>query len=47
MNAQMIHTMALPPKKTYKTPKVIRLGSIKGITLKTGSLADSFGTLPS
>ncbi|WP_169750810.1 hypothetical protein [Spirosoma radiotolerans] len=32
------------PKKSYKTPAVKWLGSVKKLTLKSGSATDGFGT---
>lgn len=31
------------PKKAYRTPELKRVGSVKKLTLKTGSNTDGFG----
>lgn len=31
------------PKKTYHAPRLRKLGSVKKLTLKTGSNSDGFG----
>ena len=38
-----VHIAAPAPKKAYKTPKLTVLGSVKKLTLKTGSNVDGFG----
>ncbi|ADB42558.1 hypothetical protein Slin_6601 [Spirosoma linguale DSM 74] len=38
------HISASVPKKAYKTPRIKSLGSVKQLTLKTGSAVDGFGT---
>jgi hypothetical protein len=32
------------PKRAYQSPKLKTLGSVKTLTLKTGSATDGFGT---
>ncbi|WP_157815954.1 lasso RiPP family leader peptide-containing protein [Spirosoma pollinicola] len=32
------------PRKTYQTPALKNLGSVKKLTLKSGSATDGFGT---
>ena len=44
MNLPTPYTLNLLPKKAYKTPKLTALGTVRQLTLKSGSLADGFGT---
>ena len=44
MNSVTTHILTPSPKKAYKTPKLKALGTVKQLTLKSGSLADGFGT---
>ena len=37
------YTATPTAKKAYKTPKLIVLGNVKKLTLKTGSNVDGFG----
>ncbi|WP_460938960.1 hypothetical protein [Spirosoma humi] len=44
MTTKTVHISAPAPKKAYKTPKLKSLGSVKKLTLKSGSAVDGFGT---
>ncbi|WP_461074121.1 hypothetical protein [Spirosoma horti] len=44
MTTKTVHISAPTPKKAYKTPKLKALGSVKKLTLKSGSAVDGFGT---
>lgn len=43
MNINPKYTTTKSSKKTYKTPKVTLLGSVKKLTLKAGSDVDTYG----
>ncbi|WP_461148253.1 hypothetical protein [Spirosoma pulveris] len=44
MSKKAIHISASSPKKAYKAPKIKSLGSVRQLTLKTGSAVDGFGS---
>jgi hypothetical protein len=44
MTKKSIHLSAPSTKKAYKAPKLKSLGSVKKLTLKSGSAVDGFGT---
>ncbi|WP_170069423.1 hypothetical protein [Spirosoma pollinicola] len=44
MTTTNIHPLVRLPKKAYKTPRLKALGSVKKLTLKSGSAVDGFGT---
>ncbi|WP_461068980.1 hypothetical protein [Spirosoma horti] len=44
MTTKTVHISAPTPKKAYKTPKLKSLGSVKKLTLKSGSATDGFGS---
>ena len=43
MNKPLKNSTNSTPKKAYKTPKLKVLGSVKKLTLKTGSDVDGMG----
>ncbi len=43
MTTKALHIGAASPKKTYKTPRLKSLGSVKNLTLKLGSNVDGMG----
>ncbi|SOD90398.1 hypothetical protein [Spirosoma fluviale] len=45
MNPQKKIALVTPqPKRSYKSPKLNKLGNVKKLTLKSGSSVDGFGS---